>query len=115
MPQSDEGRLTAEVKDQFVGRFEVEGYTVRVNGTFNPPVVPFSVPIAFLEYTSLADLNGTYTFIAPTSFVGQANINIILINANGSLFPLLELLGGSKASKRRTASVCRFFLASEYA
>jgi len=83
MPQSDEGRLTAEVKDQFVGRFEVEGYTVRVNGTFNPPVVPFSVPIAFLEYTSLADLNGTYTFIAPTSFVGQANINIILINASG--------------------------------
>ncbi len=82
MPQSEEGRLIAETQGQFVGRFKVEEYTVRVNGTFNPPV-SFSVPIAILEYNSLADLNGTYDFTAPTSLVGQATINLVLFKASG--------------------------------
>jgi hypothetical protein len=96
----------------FAGRFTPKEYSVHLYGTLDPPLPPFSVSEATLQYNDLAHLGGTYTIaIAAPSFAGEAKLSLKLINAGGAELTITGILDNPIPEKIPVSGTARWFWA----
>ncbi|KAF8338466.1 hypothetical protein F5887DRAFT_982943 [Amanita rubescens] len=110
MSESVKGTIKGSGKN-FAGRFTPKGYSVHLYGTLDPPLPPFSVSEATLQYNDVAHLDGTYTIaIAAPSFVGEAKLSLKLINAGGVELTITGVLDNPIPEKIPVSGTARWFL-----